>query len=161
MKKLITITAVTLGVLLAFGTGVYAANNWMNFEGEENVNQTSSDIDEIMDILEQLNKDKISAEEALEQLEDEYDGKNYEDLVNKIDELHGVIDERNTMLDEKDTQIDELNAEIDNLQAELDNAGDQEYIDHLEAELEKANQKVEALKNESNEAVEKAREYAE
>lgn len=162
MKKLIVTLAIALAVLVAFTGGVFASSNWVVFEGEEDVEQTSNDIDEIMTILEQLNADKISAEEALAQLEEEYDGQAYEDLIDKIDELHGVIDERDTMLDERNATIDRLNAEIDRLQAELDSAdGDSEYIDHLEEELQKANEQVKALKEGTGNAVEKAREYVE
>ena len=142
MKKTTLTITVVLTILLAFGTGVYAAK-WLNFEGDNQVVETSAHIDEILDILERVNADKITAEEALEELENS-NNERYQDLIDKIDELHQVIGE-------KDRIIVELQEELQ--QAE----SDKQYIKHLENELKRANKKVEQLNGKSSKALEQAK----
>lgn len=142
MKKTTLTITIVLTILLTFGTGVYAAK-WLNFEGDNQVTETSAHIDEILDILERVNADKITAEEALEELENSNDER-YQDLINKIDELHQVISEKDRIIIE--------------LQEELQQAkSDKQYIKHLESELKRANKKVEQLHDKSSKALEQAK----
>ncbi|PAV30287.1 hypothetical protein CIL05_07405 [Virgibacillus profundi] len=142
MDKTIKRIIITLATILllsgVFAVGAYASATWLSFEGDEKVSNTESNIDEIMDILRQVNEDKLSAEEALEELED----MNPPGLVEQIKELEEQIE---VLKDEKQVLVDE-------------NEALNEYVEHLETELTRANEKVDGLSGRSEDAVEEARE---
>lgn len=148
-KKLIVIIGALALLIGGFAAGTYAAKaGWLTFTGDKNIAETTDHTDEIMEILRQVNADKISAEEALAELE----ALNPPGLVRQIKELKG--------------EVAELKAEIERLKTELaqavtDNAASDEYIAHLEAELQRANTKVVELNGKTTEAVEEAREILE
>src|SRR5690625_4440874 len=124
-KKLIGIIAAAL-ILASFTAGVYAARaDWLWFTGDVLIEQSDGHVEEIMTILRQVNDDKITAEEALAELE----ALNPPGLVRQIKELK--------------ERIAELN----------------EYIEHLEAELNRANDAVAEHNGKTGEAVIEAREY--
>lgn len=165
-KKIgITLAAVVL-VMTVFGAGAYAASTWMSFTGDDKVDKTTDNIDEIMDILRQVNEDKMTAEEALTKLE----AMNPPGLVKKIKELERQladktgevadkqkeIENKQREIDEKNRQIDEKDSVIDRLQSEKESAD--AYVKHLEEELERANTKVDGLNSKATNAVEEARE---
>lgn len=128
-KKLIGIIAAVAALFLAsFTAGVYAAKTeWVSFTGDVLIEQSDGHVEEIMTILRQVNADKITAEEALAELE----ALNPPGLVRQIKELK--------------ERIAELN----------------EYIAHLEAELNRANDAVADHNGKTGEAVIEAREYVE
>ncbi|GGK03764.1 hypothetical protein GCM10007063_27650 [Lentibacillus kapialis] len=128
MKKVI-ITVVAAGVLvLAFTSGAMASD-WLKFNGDDDIEQSKSNVDEIMDILDQVHQDKMSAKEALEEIQDKYE----------------------------DVDVDELEERIDNLKEENDDQS--EYISHLEDEVERANKKAGNMKDKTSNALEEAQDY--
>lgn len=141
-RKLIAIIGAVALLIGGFAAGTYAAKSgWLSFTGDTQITQSSDHTDEIMDILRQVNADKISAEDALAELE----AMNPPGLVRKIKEL--------------EAEIERLETEL--AQAVTDNAANEEYITHLEAELQRANAKVAELNGKTTEAVEEAREILE
>lgn len=134
MKKkiltLVTILTITFG---AFGAGVYAhEKGWLSFTGDAIIKQSESDVDRIMEILRQVNEDKLTAEAGLKEIEKE------------LEALEGT--KPNGLV----KQIKELKAE----KKELENK-----VSHLEAELTRANTKVEGLGSKTSEALEEAEGY--
>src|SRR5690625_3705041 len=127
IKKYIGLIAAAL-ILASFTSCVYAAKaDWLWFTGDVLIEQSDGHVEEIMSILRQVNTDKITAEEALAELE----ALNPPGLVRQIKELK--------------ERIAELN----------------EYIEHLEAELNRANDAVAEHNGKTDEAVIEAREYVE
>lgn len=140
LTKRVTATFVAIALIIGgFTAGTLAAKSeWLFFTGDSETAESTSHTDEIMEILREVNGDKISAEEALAELEE----MNPPGLVR---------------------QIKELKAEIERLESELeeayaDNAEATGYIEHLESELHRANTKVTELNGITTEAVEEARE---
>ena len=139
MKKLlITLTGI-MTALIIFSTGAFAAVTWMNYTGTEQVEQSNNDIDEIMDILRNVHEGKLSAEEAVTQLQA------------RVDELEGMNPSGLAK------QNKELREQVANLEEQL-GAGN-EYVEHLEAELNKANAQAEEHMSKTQSAVEEARTY--
>ena len=131
MKKLLIGFASVITAIVIFTSGVYASQ-WLNFTGDDEIEQADSDIDEIMEILRNVHAGKQSAEEALAELE----SLNPKGLVEKIKRLE---------------------EEKAGLQAQIDSDG--EYVDHLEKELTRANESVSGHGDKTNAAVEEARTY--
>lgn len=179
MKKIITGILTVFMASLFFIGGVYAANQgWLSFTGDNAVENSKSDVDEIMAILEEVHAGKVSAEEALAELE----ALNPKGLVKKIkvlEEENGKLVKENTDLAKKNTELAKENTDlrasssnyvntiaglesrIAQLEEALANAPEDqsEYVAHLEAELHRANEKVEELSSKTKSAVEKARTY--
>lgn len=106
-KKVIGFITVIVLVLGAFATGVYAAKtDWLSFTGDNKVTESSNHVDEIMEILRQVNEDKLTAEQALAELE----ALNPPGLVRQIKELK--------------EEIAELDEYIAHLESELTRAND-------------------------------------
>src|SRR5690625_1389083 len=127
-KKLIGIIAAAALILASFTAGVYAAKaDWLWFTGDVLIEQSDGHVEEIMTILRQVNTDKITAEEALAELE----ALNPPGLVRQIKELK--------------ERIAELN----------------EYIEHLEIELNRANDAVASHNGRTGAAVNETRDYGE
>lgn len=143
MKKLLIGTSITLTILLAFGTGVYAAKNWMNYTGDEAIGNTESNIDELLELLEKKG-DNSDLEE------------HYETIIKDLQEQ--FQDQLEEVTASKDKEIQDLQKEIQDLQEQLADADDSEYVEHLEKELEKANEQSKAIEEYSDEALEKAKE---
>ena len=91
-RKLTVGLTISLVIALSFVAGVFAAENWLNFEGEQQAEDTKDNIESIMDIMDNLNDGKISAESAKKELE--------KDMNIKFDELKVI--EHNHPLDRKD-----------------------------------------------------------
>ena len=70
IKNLFKVSIGVIAGLLLFATGAYAANQgWLNFTGDEQVQQSESNVNEIMEILRNVHKGKLDAEQALAELE--------------------------------------------------------------------------------------------
>lgn len=184
MKKLMIAATTVFTAILLFSAGVFASQ-WLSFTGDETINQSQNDVDEIMQILRAVNQDKLTAEDALAKLQE----LNPKGLVKQIDQLKidkGVLEtelaSKRGELADKDRQIqekiDEGNRKVAEKQAELDgiaqerdvykqerdalqqqiNENDQ-YVKHLEQELTRANEKVQAIGSKTTEALEEAKQY--
>lgn len=114
---------------------------WLKFDSDETLTQVNNDIETIMNILRQVNEGKISAEQALAELEE----LNPPGLVKQIKELKEEIEQHKQ----------------DNAVLTTDLAQANDYISHLESELTEANNAVESHSNVITEAVEEARTYSE
>lgn len=147
MKRILIGITTFIGALLIFTGGVYASQ-WLNFTGDEQITQSDDHLDEIMDILRQVNDDKLTAEDALAELE----AMNPPGLVEKIKELEDLVAQLEGTIELREN-------EIIGLEEALSNAGDPEYITHLEEELTRANNAVEQHNATTSEAVEEARSY--
>lgn len=143
MKKLLIGTSITLTILLVFATGVYAAKSWLNYEGKEAIGNTESNIDELLELLEEKG-DNSDLEE------------HYEAIIKDLQEQ--FQEQLENVTASKDSEIQDLQKEIQDLQEQLADADNSEYVEHLEEELEKANDQAEAIEEYSNEAIKKAKE---
>lgn len=150
MKKLFKISLIAIAGLLLFATGALAANQgWLNFTGDEQVQQSENNVNEIMEILRNVHKGKLDAEEALAELE-KLDPKGLQKELEKAYKDYEKLAEQHTKLAREN---EKLKAQLKELE---DNA---EYIKHLEKELTRANQLVEQLKSETDKALEEAKTY--
>ena len=69
MKNLFKMTLGVIAGLLLFATGAYASNQgWLNFTGDNQIEQSNSNVNEIMEILRNVHKGKLDAEQALAEL---------------------------------------------------------------------------------------------
>lgn len=131
MKKLLATIALIVLLSSTFATGVYASNNWLNFEGEDKAETTQDNIEEILNILENVHDGKISAEDALK------------DIRKKEKELKDKI----------------AKSENDLKNAESTKKENEDELKHLRKELETANKVVGKTYEESQKALKKAKEY--
>ena len=150
MKNLFKITLGIIAGLLLFTTGAFAANQgWLNFTGDNQIEQSESNVNEIMEILRNVHKGKLDAEEALAELE-QLDPKGLQKELEKAYKDYEKLAEQYTKLARTN----------ENLKAQLKELEDNtEYIKHLEKELQRANQLVEQLKAETDKALEEAKTY--
>lgn len=148
-NSLIAVGAIII-LLTTFTLGVYASNNWLNFEGDTQVASTSGDIDEIVDLLR-------DSDTSRRDLADKLEGANssYQELVDKVDELHHVIHEKDQQIIKEQNKVAELQDELQ--KSESRNAENKEYIKHLESELGRANKVTSELQEHSSEKLEEAR----
>lgn len=182
MKKLFKITSLVLAgllfVSLIFGAGVYASQNWLKFTGDEQIKKSESDIDKIMQILEDVNSEKMTAEQALKELQ----GLNPAGLAKQNTELRQQVEQLKTdngvlttevanqkqqvvnkqaEIEQKQQEIqdkiEEGNRKVAEKQTELKNSNS--YVEHLEEELRKANEAAQSVSNKTTEALTKAQGY--
>lgn len=112
MKKVLTAITLTALLIGAFATGVYAsANGWLTFTGDEKVERSKTDVDEIMRILRQVNEDKLSAEEALAELE----ALNPPGLVKKIKALESENAELSRYIAHLESELIRANGKVDDI----------------------------------------------
>src|SRR5699024_1450190 len=181
MKKKFKILGGALSVIilltLVFGAGVYASQ-WLSFTGDNQIEQSENDVDEIMQILRDVNQDKLSAEDALaklqelnpeqlveeiEQLKTELANKRQElenkqkELADKDSQIQEKIEEGNRKVAEKQAELDGIAKERDALQQQVNENSN--YVAHLEQELQRANEKVQEHSELTQSAVEEARSY--
>src|SRR5699024_8696204 len=83
-----------------FAGGVFASQ-WLSFTGDNTIQQSQNDVDEIMQILRDVNQDKLSAEDALAKLQE----LNPEQLVKEIEQLKKELANKRQDLE---TEQDEL-----------------------------------------------------
>ena len=187
MKKIklpVAIIGSLLLLSLVFGAGVYASQ-WLSFTGDNQIEQSKNDVDEIMEILRNVNDDKLTAEQALAELQkldphglkqkneqlnnevanlrDQLEQKQGE-IEQKIAEIQEKIDEGNRKVAEKQAELDRVAQErdsnkqrADQLQQQIDENSN--YVAHLEQELQRANEKARSVSDKTTEAVEEARSY--
>lgn len=136
MKKLTLTIASLIAAAFIFAGGVYAAQ-WLSFTGDEQIEQSDNNVDEIMQILRNVNEGKITAEEANAQLEAR---------ISELEDMNpsGLA-----------KQNKELREQISALEEQI--AGHDEYVTHLEEELQRANESVQSHSDKTQQAVEEAR----
>lgn len=204
LKWVSGVLGAVLALSLVFGAGVYASQ-WLSFTGKEQIEQSESNVDEIMRILEDVNSKKITAEQALKELQDLNLEEQNTELLKQVEQLktdngilttevanqkQQVINKQNEVnnkqaeIEQKQQEIQEKieegNRKVADKQAELDGVAQQrdehkrvaeelqqqinqngEYVEHLERELQRANEAAQSVSNKTTEAVEKARTYEE
>lgn len=186
LKWVSGILGAVLVLSLVFGAGVYAAQNWMNFTGDGQIEQSKNNVDEILAIL-----DKVSAEGKIdkEQVDiltarvKELEDMNPSGLAKQNRELREEVKQLTADLTSKQNEIEEKNIAYNNLQterdtiatardnaiAERDNLQAQyntlnEGYTQLETELSQANAYIEHLETEltrANNLVEEHANYTE
>ena len=130
MKKvLLTVTGFVVVAMLFTGVG-YAAANWINFTGDEQIEQSQNNVDEILAILEEVSAEgKIDKEQVevltarVKELED-MNPSGLEKLNKELREENEQLKNNNaqlaTDLNAKQKEINEKNQAYDNLQQERD-----------------------------------------
>ena len=136
MKKIKLPVAIVGGLLLlslVFGAGVYASQ-WLSFTGDNQIEQSESDVDEIMEILRDVNNDKLTAEQALAELqklnpsglaeENKKLREQVKQLENTNEQLVTQLEQKQVEIEQKISEIqekiDEGNRKVAEKQAELD-----------------------------------------
>ena len=184
MKKLLLTLTGIIAAAFIFAGGVFASQ-WLSFTGDNTIQQSQNDVDEIMEILRNVNDDKLTAEQALAELQkldphglkqkneqlnnevanlrDQLEQKQVE-IEQKIAEIQEKIDEGNRKVAEKQAELDRVAQErdsnkqrADQLQQQIDENSN--YVAHLEQELQRANEKAQSVNSKTTEAVEEARTY--
>lgn len=133
-KHFKVLTGIVAGIILAVTlvtAGAYAnEKGWFNFTGKEQATESESHIEEIMQILRDTHDGKISAENALAELESlnpQGLAKKNKDLRDQVEQLKTDnaqlvtdLNAKQTEVNNKQTEIDEKNAAYDQLQKERD-----------------------------------------
>lgn len=141
MKKLTKRIAITVSaIVLLFGgftLGVYASGTWLSYSGgEEEVSHINNNTKKILNMLSDVENEKISISEAKDKISNE---------LKASDELNSSLQDGN-----------------DKLRDEIDRAGtqkneDDKYIEHLEKQVEQANEDIKDLREQSDSDLEEAR----
>lgn len=169
MKKLLLSLGAIALTLTLFAGGIFAYQ-YLTFTGTEQAEQTNNNSSEMLQIIKDLSADKITAEEAVEQLLAQQEAtadelaaaqarvKELEDMnPSGLAKLNKQLREENeqlknnnaqlaTDLNAKQNEINEKNTFIDQLQTERD--GLQTQIDNLNAQLNEANNGKQSDKDE-------------
>ena len=161
MKKvLITVTGFIVVAMLFTGVG-YASATWLNFTGDKQVEQSESDVDEIMQILRDTHDGKLDAEKAYAELE----AMNPKGLVEKIKQLEKDLDDRDEIIANHVSEAEELkqlNAQLTTdlaqanqakIDAENALASKQEELNNKQAEIEQKNKEIQDKIEEGNRKV--------
>lgn len=161
MKKFLGIISSAVVVLGLFTIVTYA-NDWLMFSGKDELYQSTSDVNEIISLLEGVQQGKESAEKDLEDALIKLE--NLQGLDTQVDKLKSTISLRDYKIvgleeeiNEKNRLYDELKAERDQLLAAIDSNTDSARIAHLEEQLRIANQEVKNHKSSTSDALEQAR----
>lgn len=186
MKKvLLTVTGFLVVAMLFTGVG-YAMSTWLNFTGDEQVEQSKNNVDEILSILDNVaEQGKIDKEQVgiLKDRVKELEDMNPSGLAKLNKELREENKQLNADVEAKQNEIEEKNIAYDNLQQERDTIAtelDQAIADRdnlqaqyntlnegytqLQTELTQANEYVEHLEAEltrANNLVEEHANYTE
>ena len=165
MKKvLLTVTGFLAVAMLFTGVG-YAMSTWLNFTGDEQVEQSKNNVDEILAILDNVaEQGKIDKEQVgiLKDRVKELEDMNPSGLAKKNSELREQVKQLNADVEAKQNEIEEKNIAYDNLQQERDTIAtelDQAIADrdNLQAQYNTLNEGYTQLQTEltqSNEYVE-------
>lgn len=177
MKKLLLTLTGIIAAAFIFAGGVFASQ-WLSFTGDNTIQQSQNDVDEIMQILRSVDDKRMTAEQALEELQamnpsglakqnqelreqvkqlENNNGQLVIQLEQKQSEIQEKIEEGNRKVAEKQAELDGIAKERDALQQQINE--NNEYVKHLEQELTRANEKAQAIGNKTTEAVEEARTY--
>lgn len=120
MKKRITVGLIAITAVFMFSAGVYAAKtDWLWFTGD--VVQSEDHVDEIMEILREVNTDKLTAEEALAELED----LNPAGLAKLNKELREENKELNKYITHLENEVTKANNAVDGLNNKTQSAVDE------------------------------------
>ena len=161
MKKvLLTVTGFIVVAMLFTSVG-YAAATWLNFEGDGQIKKSESDVNEIMQILRDTHEGKLSAEQALAELE----AMNPKGLVDKIKKLEKDLGDKDKIIANHVSEAEELkqlNAQLttdlaqtnqEKINAENALAGKQEELNSKQAEIEQKQQEIQEKIEEGNRKV--------
>lgn len=119
MKKTLAASLIIITAVLFAGVGSYAHATWLSFDSDVTVSENN--VDEIMDILRQVNTDKLTAEEALSELE----ALNPAGLAKLNKELREEIKELNKYIAHLETELTKANNAVDELNVKTDSAVDE------------------------------------
>lgn len=146
-KKLGITIGVIIALFLAFAGGVLAAN-WKTFDGEEKGAQVESNIDTLVSLINDA--------------DGEYDEivKYYQEVIKELQEQ--FTEQLRVVTESKDKEILKLMKDIETLIQEIETlknnqSSNDDYIRHLENEVDKANDLMEKLESYSNDAVEEVK----
>ena len=182
MKKLLlSIGAIAFTLTLLAG-GIYAYQ-YLTFTGDEQIQQSDNNVEEIMQILRDTHSGKLSAESALAELEELNPkglAKLNKELREQVEQLKNNNAQLTTDLNAKQKEIEEKNIAYDNLQQERDTIATQldqaiadrdnlqaqyntlnEGYTQLQTELTQANEYIEHLEAELSRANEAVANHAE
>lgn len=137
MKKiLLTVTGFIAVAMLFTGVG-YAAGTWLNFTGDEQIKQSESDIDKIMKILEDVNSEKMTAKQALKELQEL-------NLEEKNTALHDEVERLKTENAALNTEVANQKQQVTNKQEELNNKQTEikQKEQEIQQKIEEGNRKV-------------------
>lgn len=161
MKKiLLTVTGFIAVAMLFTGVG-YAAATWLNFTGDEQIKQSESDVDEIMQILRDTHDGKLDAESALAELED----LNPKGLVDNIKKLEKDLGDKDKIIANHVSESEQLKqtkaqlntdlAQSNKAKTDAENAlaGKQEELNSKQAEIEQKQQEIQEKIEEGNRKV--------
>lgn len=186
MKKvLLTVTGFLAVAMLFTGVG-YAMSTWLNFTGDEQVEQSKDNVDEILAILDNVaEQGKIDKEQVgilkdrVKELEDMNPSglaKQNQELREQVKQLNADVEAKQNEIEEKNIAYDNLKQERDTIATELDQAiADRDNLQaqyntlnegytQLQTELTQANEYVEHLEAEltrANNLVEEHANYTE
>lgn len=186
MKKvLLTVTGFLAVAMLFTGVG-YAMSNWLNFTGDEQVEQSQNNVDEILAILDEVaEKGKIDKEQVdiltarvqeLEEMNPSGLAKQNTELREQVKQLNADLASKQSEIEDKSTAYDNLQQERDTIVTQLDQAiADRDNLQaqyntlnegytQIQTELTQANEYVEHLEAEltrANNLVEEHANYTE
>ena len=161
MKKiLIGLGSIALALAI-FAGGAYAANQgWLNFTGDDDIEQSQTNVDEIMEILRNVNDGKITAEDAVVKLEARVQeledmnpsglAKQNKELRERVAQLEDDIAAKNQEIEDKNTAYDQLQQERDQIAIARDNAIAER--DTLQAKYNSLNDRYTAVQEELTQA---------
>ena len=123
MKKLL-VTLSSIVVAVALFTVVAYGSSWMNFNGEGQLDQSALDVEQILEILDQVHTDKITSEEALEELKamDPHgllaENKQLKDDIEGLEtDVANLSDENETLKTDNATLTTDLNSKISKVES--------------------------------------------
>ena len=184
MKKIILTFTAIIAAALIFTGGVFASQ-WLSFTGDNQISQSENDVNEIMEILRSVDDKRMTAEQALEELQalnpkdlakqnkelreqvkqlENTNGQLVAQLEQKQAEIQEKIEEGNRKVAEKQGELNQVAQERDSHKQRADELQQQinessNYVKHLEKELQRANEAVAAHGQTTTQAVEEARTY--
>lgn len=146
-KRTLLSTGLIALLLLAFAGGVLAAN-WKTFDGEEKGAQVESNIDTLVSLINDADGEYDSIVEY------------YKQVIKELQEQ--FTEQLKIVTDSKDKEILKLMKDIETLIQEIETlknnqSSNDDYIKHLENQVDKANLLMQQLENYSSEAVEEVR----
>lgn len=140
-KVLTGIFAGVIATVVLVTAGAYAnEKGWFNFTGQERAEESESHIDEIMQILRDTHDGKISAENALVELE----ALNPAGLAKQNKELRNQVEKLKTDNAQLVTDLNAKQKEVNNKQTE---------IEQKQQEIKEKNQAYDQLQQERDEVV--------
>lgn len=168
MKKiLLTVTGFIAVAMLFTGVG-YAAATWLNFTGDEQIKQSESDVDEIMQILRDTHDGKLDAEKAYAELE----AMNPKELVDKIKTLEKDLGDKDKIIADHVIVTEQLKqdkaqlttdlaaankakTDAENAKTDAENAlaGKQEELNNKQTEIKQKEQEIQQKIEEGNSKV--------